>query len=528
MKKSSLVAAALLAAACSPKIAFEDIAIVPAPVSITAAEGYAKVDGSISAPEGELSEVAATFVADASKDGTLDYALACGQDASIVLALDETLAPEEYTVAVAEKVTVTGGSPAGVWWGLQTVRQIAVQAGKWFPCLTVEDAPAFAYRALHLDCCRHFFDVEQVKRFVDVLSVGKFNTFHWHLTEDQGWRAEIRKYPALTEVGAVRAQTLVGHHGSTEYDGIEYGGFYTQDQMREVVEYAAARGITVIPEVEMPGHALAALAAYPELGCTGGPYAVEGNWGVFPDIFCVGKDATMQFLKDVLDEICEIFPSEYIHIGGDEAPRDRWIECPDCQKRIKDEGLASEAELQSWLVREIESYLASKGRRIIGWDEILEGGVTPSATVMSWRGAEGGKAAAAQGNDAIMCPGGYCYLDWYQTADPEANGEPLSIGGHDNLEMTYSFNPFEGLDEASAAHILGCQGNNWSEYTPDMDQLLFKAYPRATAIAEIDWNPAGKTAYPEFVERVRKAVLPLFEANGWNYADYAFRNPAVE
>ncbi|MCQ2180149.1 MAG: beta-N-acetylhexosaminidase [Bacteroidales bacterium] len=449
---------------------------------------------------------------------------------TFVTSIDESLQPEAYTLVIKKgKATIKGGSDAGIFYGEQTLAQIRSQFGGQAPDIRISDAPEFAYRGMHLDCCRHFFSVDEVKEYIDIMALHKFNTFHWHLTEDQGWRAEIKKYPRLTEVGSVRKETLVGHLGSSnKFDGTPYGGYYTQDEMREVVAYAAERHITVIPEIEMPGHALGVLAAYPELGCTGGPYEVEGRWGVFPDILCAGNPKTLEFLKDVLDEICDIFPSEIIHIGGDEAPRDRWKACPKCQAKMKELGFTEEAQLQSYINSEIEKYLATKGRRILGWDEILEGGVTKTAMVMSWRGPEGGKAAAKMGNEVVMTPNSYFYFDYFQTGDPEANGEGIGIGGYLNLERVYSFNPYEDLDEESKPYIKGIQANLWTEYLESFDRVQERVMPRMAATAEIAWGQSRRTSYPEFVERVRKALLPIYEENGYKYADYAFRDPAVD
>lgn len=491
MKKSIIMAAAVLAASCAGKQVDVTVAVVPQPVSI---EQYS----------------------------------ASGKIAEAKTAIDAQLAPEEYVLTIkGGKPTIKGGSEAGIFWGRQTLDQIVRQCGEVVPNLTIKDKPQFGYRGAHLDCCRHFYPVEKVKEFIDIMAMHKLNTFHWHLTEDQGWRFESKKYPKLTEIAAWRSGTMIGREWGTD-DGVRHGGFYTQEEMKDIVAYAAERFITVIPEIEMPGHATAALAAYPELGCTGGPYEVIKEWGVFPDIFCVGKDNTIKFLEDILDEVCEIFPSEYIHIGGDEAPRTRWIDCPDCQARIKAEGLANEAELQSWLVNTIEKYLNEKGRKIIGWDEILEGGVSQSATVMSWRGAEGGKAAAALGNDVIMTPNSHYYFDYYQTKDNVENGEPLGIGGYVSLEKAYSFDPFEDLDETVKSHIKGIQANMWTEYIPEWEGVEYRELPRIAALCEVAWNAEGRTAYADFVERVRTALLPAYEANGWTYADFAFRNPPID
>ena len=447
--------------------------------------------------------------------------------ANVKTRIDAKLAPEAYELRVKNgRITIKGGSEAGVFWGRQTLAQIVAQCGERIPGVLIKDEPAFAYRGAHLDCCRHFFSVDEVKSFIDMIALHKLNVFHWHLTEDQGWRAEIKAYPRLTEVGSVRSETLVGHYGSEEYDGTPYGGFYTQDEMRDVVRYAAERFITVIPEIEMPGHASAALASYPELGCRGAnyPYKVQTTWGVFPEVFCAGNPETVTFLEKVLDEICDIFPSEYIHIGGDEAPRDEWEKCPKCQALMKEKGFTREAELQSYLVTTIEKYLAEKGRKIIGWDEILEGGVSQSATVMSWRGTEGGIAAAKMGNDVVMTPYTHFYLDYYQTGDPEGNGEPLGIGGNLPLRKCYSFDPYDQLDESEKAHIKGIQANMWTEYVPTFDHVQHMVLPRLAALAEVAWSPDKRTEYDDFVDRIVRALLPIYDARGYAYAPYAFKD----
>ena len=501
MRKSAIIAAALLLAACGRNAPVEPtVAVVPLPQSLEQFSGFCT----------------------------------CAPDKAQT-SINSSLGAEEYVLDTrGSRIKIEAGSEAGVFYARQTLSQIASQGGEaGIPRVLIKDKPEFGYRGAHLDCCRHFWTVDEVKKFIDICAVHKLNVFHWHLTEDQGWRFESKKYPRLTEVGAWRDGTLVGHatkefSPDNVFDGIRYGGFYTQEEMKDVVAYAAERFITVIPEIEMPGHATAALAAYPELGCTGGPYKVIGEWGVFPDIFCVGKPGTLQFLKDVLDEVCEVFPSEYIHIGGDEAPRDRWCHCPDCQALKKQMGYGSEAQLQSWLVNEVEKYLNSKGRKIIGWDEILEGGVSQTATVMSWRGPQGGKTAAALGNDVIMAPTTNFYFDFYQTGDPEKNGESLSIGGHLNLRQVYRFDPYEDLDDSVKAHIRGIQANMWTEYVPTFDGVEFRELPRMAALCEVAWNASGRTSYEDFAGRVAAALVPVYEAEGWNYADFAFRNPPVD
>ena len=454
--------------------------------------------------------------------------------ADVRLYLDLSLSEEGYTMEVApEGVSIKGGSEKGVWWGLQTLGQILIQTAAAaspgeplnVPGLCIQDAPCFAYRGAHFDPCRHFFTVDELKKFIDIMALHKLNTLHWHLTDDQGWRIEIKEYPLLTEIGAVRKETKLGHYrdDAAGYDGIPYGEgcWYSRQDVREIVEYAADRQITVIPEIEMPGHAVAALAGYPWLGCTGGPYEVRTTWGISDDVFCIGKETTFEFLENVLDEVCEMFPSEYVHIGGDECPSVRWESCSDCRKRMKEEGLTEARQLQGYLLHRIEKYLNDKGKKIIGWDEILEGGVTPTATVMSWRGPEGGIAAARQGNDVVMTPNNYFYLDYYQTADPEANGEPLGIGGYVSLEKCYSFDPYDKLDEATRKHIIGIQANTWTEYIRSFDHLQHMDLPRFAALSEVAWSEE-KSGYDDFLARVTASMKPAYEYFGYVYAPYAF------
>jgi hexosaminidase len=440
--------------------------------------------------------------------------------------IDAKMAPEEYELNTGKgRVEIKAGSEAGIFWARQTLAQLEAQYGDVLPGVCIHDKPVFSYRGAHLDCCRHFFTVDEVKAFIDMMALHKLNVFHWHLTEDQGWRAEIKQYPKLTEVGSVRKETLVGHYGSNVYDGTPYGGFYTQDDMRDVVAYAAERFITVVPEIEMPGHASAALASYPELGCRGKdyPYQVQTTWGVFPEVFCAGNPETVTFLEGVLDEICDIFPSEYIHIGGDEAPREEWEKCPKCQALMKEKGFTREAELQSYLITTVEKYLADKGRKIIGWDEILEGGVSQSATVMSWRGAKGGIEAAKMGNDVIMTPNSYFYFDYYQTGDPAGNGEPMGIGGNLPLSKCYAFDPYDQLNEDEKAHIRGIQANMWTEYVATFDHVQHMVLPRMAALSEVAWSCENRTSYDDFLTRLTDGLKPIYDKRGYRYADYAFK-----
>lgn len=454
--------------------------------------------------------------------------------ADVKLSVDKSLAEEQYrlTIDPKDRIVITGGSAKGVWWGLQSLSQILIDSASKaeggqlkLAGLEIEDWPEFAYRGAMLDCCRHFIPFEDVKKYIDIMAYHKLNTFHWHLTEDQGWRIEIKKYPLLTEIGSKREDTLVNHLREKEenrvYDGHPHSGFYTQEQARELVAYAAARQITVIPEIEMPGHAEAALASYPYLGCRQTGYVTLPVWGIIPEVFCMGRETTFKFFEDVLDEICEIFPGEYIHIGGDECPRDRWKECPDCQRRMKEEGLTEVGQLQGYQLKRVEKYLNAKGRHIIGWDEILESGATPTATVMSWRGPQGGVKAAKMGNKVVMAPNNYFYLDYYQTADPEANKEPLGIGGYVSLEKCWSFDPFDQLTEKEKSYIYGIQANTWTEYMRGIDRVQFMDLPRFCALSAVSWHKDAQT-YPEFLAKVKDSMLKLYQYYGLIYAPYAF------
>ncbi len=418
---------------------------------------------------------------------------------------DSKLGDDAYNLEIGvEKISLHGGSGAGVFYGIQTLIQL-LPAGKTpvvkIPVAKVEDSPRFEWRGMHLDVCRHFFSKEFVKKYIDHLAMYKMNTFHWHLTDDQGWRIEIKKYPKLQEISAYRKGTLIGHYGEIpeRYDTIRYGGYYTQNEIREIVAYAKQRHVNIVPEIEMPGHALAALAAYPELSCTGGPFEVGKTWGVFQDVYCP-KEETFTFLENVLSEVCELFPGKYIHVGGDECPKDRWKQCSHCQQLMAKEGLKNEHELQSYFVRRIEKYLQSKGKKMIGWDEILEGGLPPEATVMSWRGYSGGIEAAKQNHDVVMTPTGTCYFDYYQSRDAK---EPLAIGGYLPLDRVYQFEPCpDVLNTEERKHILGAQGNLWTEYIPDFSQVEYMVMPRMAALSEVLWSPAEQKNYKSFTHRL--------------------------
>lgn len=453
---------------------------------------------------------------------------------AVFLEIDESNQPENkeaYSLSVTEQtIRISASTNHGLFYGIQTIRQLlpyqiehsdptlVSRNVKWaIPSVDILDSPRFAYRGMHLDVARHFFPVDFIKKYIDLLAMYKFNRFHWHLTEDQGWRIEIKKYPKLTEIGAWRDSTLIGNYGSGKYDGIKYGGFYTQDEIREIVGYAEERFITVIPEIELPGHSSAALAAYPEFGCFDKEVEVATTWGVFEDIYCP-KEETFSFLEDVLDEVIELFPSTYIHIGGDEAPKKHWEESEIAQSVIKREGLKDEHELQSYFIGRIEKYLNSKGRQIIGWDEILEGGLAPRATVMSWRGEAGGIEAAKMGHDVIMTPGGTNYFDHFQFKPIE--NEPIAIGGLTTLEDVYKYEPIpDELTEEEAKYILGAQANVWTEYIHTGAKVEYMAFPRAIALSEVLWSSPPIKDWDDFLIRLQSQFdrLDILEVN---YAEH--------
>jgi hexosaminidase len=412
--------------------------------------------------------------------------------------------PGAYNMRVdAKGVYIGGDNETGDFYGIQTLLQllpVEKSASLTIPYVSIKDYPRFQYRGMHLDVSRHFFPAEFVKRYIDYLAMHKMNYFHWHLTDDQGWRIEIKKYPNLTKAGAYRNGTIIGHHPGTGNDSIHYGGFYTQKEVKEIIDYAAKRYITIIPEIEMPGHASAALAAYPSLGCTGGPYQVQQTWGVFNDVFCAGNDSVFTFLQNVINEVIALFPSKYIHVGGDECPKESWKKCPKCQKRIADNHLKDEHELQSYFVQRMEKYINSKGRKIIGWDEILEGGLAPNATVMSWRGEQGGIDAAKQNHDVIMTPGGYLYFDHAQAKQEDS----LNIGGYLPVKQTYSYEPIPAeLSADQGKHILGAQGNVWSEYIGNIRKAEYMIFPRESALSEVLWSPKEKRNWTDFETRLQ-------------------------
>jgi len=448
--------------------------------------------------------------------------------------LEAGLPSECYSIHVLkDKIIVDYGDGAGAFYALQTLFQLMpkeifgnqkANGVRWeVPCCDIEDAPRFAYRGMHLDVCLHFFDMDFLKRYIDVMAMHKVNRFHWHLTEDQGWRLEIKKYPLLTEKGQWRKETVIGSLKSGFYDGTPHGGYYSQEEVRELVKYAEDRYVTIIPEIEMPGHALAAIACYPELSCgLEENYETATKWGVFKQVYCP-KDETFKFLEDVMDEVFELFPSKLVHIGGDECPKASWKECPHCQQMIKKLGLKDEFELQSWFITRMEKYINSKGHEIIGWDEILQGGLAPNAKVMSWLGEEGGIKAAQQHHEVVMAPHYRYYLDYWQ-ADPDT--EPLAMSGPTTLRTMYDYNPVpDVLTPEEAKYIIGVEGCVWTEYMPTPARVEYMAWPRMCAIAETGWTKTGKD-WEAFAERLEKHLGRLDELHV-GYCD-AFHNPFIE
>lgn len=452
--------------------------------------------------------------------------------AAIILTIDKTIANAEgYKLdADAKQIRIAGASAAGVFYGIQTLRKsLPLVNGKAskvsIPAVHIADAPRFAYRGTHLDVSRHFVTADSVRQFIDMLALHNINRFHWHLTDDQGWRIEIKKYPLLTQIGSKRAQTVIGHN-SGKYDGKPYSGFYTQKQIRDIVKYAADRYITIVPEIDLPGHMQAALAAYPDMGCTGGPYEVWQKWGVSDNVLCAGNDKTLTFIDNVLKEITQLFPSKYIHVGGDECPKTQWQKCPKCQARIKalnleaKDGHSAEERLQSYIITHASNYLKSLGRNTIGWDEILEGGLAEGATVMSWRGESGGIAAAKQHHDVVMTPNSYLYFDYYQSLDKD--NEPLAIGGYLPLETVYSYEPMpKELTADEARHIIGVQANIWTEYMPTFKQMQYMALPRLAALSEVQWSQPALKDYNSFTNRLTE-FTHLYDRLGYNYAKHLY------
>ena len=444
----------------------------------------------------------------------------------IVLKLNEGQASEGYTITVdADRVLVEATSPAGIFYGIQTIRKaVPVEMGAvvGFPAGVITDAPRFAYRGAHLDVCRHFFSVDSVKTYIDMLVLHNMNKFHWHLTEDQGWRMEIKQFPKLTEIGSVRNGTMIRKDWNSN-DSIQYGGFYTQEECREIVKYAADRYITVIPEIDMPGHMVAAVTAYPELGCTGGPYEVRTIWGVSEELLCAGNEKVYDFVDKVLDEVMDVFPSKDIHIGGDECPKTEWEKCPKCQSKIKalglkkDDRFTAEQKLQAYFTKHVDEYLTKHGRNAIGWDEILEGGVSENATVMSWRGESGGIEAARLKHRVIMTPNTYCYFDYYQSKDRD--NEPFAIGGFLPIKHVYDYEPLPAnLTPEEQSYIWGVQCNVWTEYIPTFSHVQYMMLPRGAALSEVQWSLPEAKDYEKFKNERLPRLIKIYELYGYNYS----------
>ena len=536
MGLAGLFAAGCMLFSCSSEVKEANYQIIPIPQEIVMGQdgAFALANGTkVMYPEGnEKMQKNAQFLADYVKEltGNTLQVVAGTEGKGIILQVTPNEAqPEGYQLKVsADKVVINGGSEAGVFYGIQTLRK-SIPAGQGIsvalPAVEINDAPRFSYRGAMLDVSRHFFSVNEIKRFVDMLALHNINRFHWHLTDDQGWRIEIKCRPLLTEKGSKRTETVIGRN-SGKYDGTPHEGFYTQEEIKEIIAYAADQHITIIPEIDMPGHMQGALHAYPELGCTGGPYEVWTQWGVSDDVLCAGNDATLKFIEDVLGEVVELFPSEYIHVGGDECPKTRWHDCPKCQARIKALGIkgdkkhTAEEYLQSFIINHAEKFLNSKGRQMIGWDETLEGGLAPNATVMSWRGEGGGIEAAKQKHNVIMSPNTYLYFDYYQTKD--IDNEPLAIGGYLPLENVYKYEPMpKSLTPEEQKYIVGVQANLWVEYIPDFKQVEYMELPRMAALCEIQWSGADKKNYECFLSRLPQLVS-LYGVKGYNYANHAF------
>jgi hexosaminidase len=510
--------------------------VIPKPVTVVQEEGEFLLSSSTAliidplfASGGNVTELFNSFLAKNFRKIQVGLPGKRGTKNVIIARHDSLVAGDEaYRLLVRnDSIIIDASGDAGLFYSFQTLMQLIFpsqnEAGGVIslPCVSISDTPQYAYRGMHLDVSRHFFPKEFIFKMLDAMAMHKLNTFHWHLTDDQGWRIEIKKYPGLSETAAWRDETLIGHGSETPwvYDGMRYGGYYTQDDVREVVAYAGKLHINVLPEIEMPGHAVAALRAYPGLSCTGGPTPSFNRWGVSEEVFCAGKEETFEFLTGVLDEVAGLFPYEYIHIGGDECPKVRWKECDLCQKRIADNNLKDEHELQSYFIKRIEAFLSSKGKKIIGWDEILDGGIAESAAVMSWRGHAGGIQAANMGHDVVMTPHSFVYLDYYQS---EYN-EPLAIGGMLDMQKVYSIDIMPSdIDEDKRKHIIGAQANVWTEYMADEKHVEYMVFPRLAALAEALWTPRASLDYDDFTTRMNEQYAR------YDAMDISYRVPSPE
>ncbi len=531
--KIFLITGLLLTAFCA--VAQNNISIIPKPVEMKTTGGYLTVEEPIGFIINDDLKKDPSFLFKAFLKNNFGFTKwikgnTHATEIFIDYEKDYPLA-EGYEIQVSKKGIHIRGNETGIFYAFETLQQLfpLEKNGQIkIPYCTIKDYPRFQYRGMHLDVGRHFFGPEQIKKYIDYLAFHKFNTFHWHLTEDQGWRIEIKKYPLLTSVGGFRNGTIIGHYPGTGNDSIRYGGFYTQEEVKDIVQYASDRYVTIIPEIEMPGHSSAAIAAYPQLSCfpdeptkikANTPWAgsrdgkqVQQTWGVFEDVYCP-SDYTFTFIENVLDEVMKLFPSKYIHIGGDECPKDAWKRSAFCQQLIKEKNLKDEHGLQSYFISTIEKYINSKGRSIIGWDEILEGGLAPNATVMSWRGEAGGIAAAKQHHNVIMTPGKYCYFDHAQTK----NGDSITIGGYLPFDTVYSYEPIpKDLNADEAKYVLGAQGNVWTEYIGNMSKLEYMIFPRMSALSEVLWSSKETRNLSDFTERL-SVMMKRYELWGANY-----------
>ncbi len=543
MKRSNIVLLLLLSFSlfsCKESLRPKQVSIIPEPVHLTVHRGSFELNENtrILVPDSDNLKFESQYLADIIRKHTghkpeiIFYSSNENLKNAIILRLNPKASdnPEGYQLKADKKnITILALTSKGIFYGIQSLLQLlppsfyaSVHQKKWeIPQCLIQDAPRFPYRGMLLDVSRHFFPPAAIKKFIDMLAMYKYNTFHWHLTDDQGWRIEIKKYPKLTEIGAWRDSTLIGHYGikPARYDVKRYGGFYTQAQIRDIVRYASQRHITIIPEIEMPGHSEAALAAYPELACTPGPFHVLTTWGGTKDIYCP-REKTFRFLENVLTEVMELFPSKYIHIGGDEVPKGQWKSSKFCQQIIEKYHLKDEDGLQSWFIRRIGKFLNAHGRKLIGWDEILEGGLPPHATLESWRGIKGGIAAARQGHDVIMAPIQYLYFTRYQ-ANPKF--QPLAAGGLTSLKKVYSYEPVPAeLNAGEAKYIIGAEGCVWTEYMPDIKKVQYMALPRMAALAETDWTPAKERNWPDFQRRVSQHFL-IYKALGYNFSTGSYK-----
>jgi hexosaminidase len=522
---------AVMFSACQKKPKTSMDSIIPEPVLVETAKGFFHYNDKTDIQYDNENEFLHKMINHFTDQIEQMYTVKPGSDIDnplpnkIFIQLENSMnIPDEgYMLSIKrQRIDLEASSLPGIFYGLQSLTQLihlnpSVKGRIMVPVMKIEDYPRFSWRGMHLDVCRHFIPVEDVKKYLDYMALYKFNKFHWHLTEDQGWRIEIKQYPLLTEVGAWRDETMVGHYSDEPrtYDGKRHGGYYTQEEIKEIVQYAADRFIEVIPEIEMPGHAKAAIAAYPWLGVTGEKVEVKKEWGISPYIYKPAEE-TFTFLENVLKEVITLFPSEYVHIGGDEAIKDQWENSEEVQNLIKELDLKDEHELQSWFVQRIEKFLNKNGKKLIGWDEILEGGLAPNATVMSWRGEVGGIKAAKMGHDVVMSPTSYCYFDYYQAKPVE--DEPLAIGGYLPIDTVYSYDPVPAsLNEQEAKHILGAQANVWTEYIPDFKQVEYMIFPRMLAMSEITWTPKENKDQQLFMGKVKDHEL-IFQTLGVNYS----------